>query len=204
MTAREPDRAPDSRGAVRNLNPERERAILDAVLELLSEVGYDRMSIDQVARRARASKATIYRRWSGKAEMVAAAMHGLTVEHRPLPDTGTLRGDLAAGLPVFCRIYERKHAIVLGLLPAIRDDPELGRLLHGHMLRSGADEAAELLDRARARGEVGPGARVTTLVEVTKALLWHRLLLTGEPLDEDFVARTVDEVLLPLLQTGVT
>ncbi|MBG0814148.1 TetR/AcrR family transcriptional regulator [Planomonospora sp. ID82291] len=202
MTAREPGRAPDGRGAARNLNPERERAILGTVLELLSEVGYDRMSIDQVARRARASKATIYRRWTGKAEMVAAAMHGMAVEHRPLPDTGTLRGDLSAGLPVFCRIYERKHAIVLGLLPAIRSDPELGRLLHGHMLKSGADEVAALLDRARARGEITGEARVTVLAEVTKALLWHRLLLTGEPLDEEFVTRTVDEVLLPLLQAG--
>ncbi|MBG0827149.1 TetR/AcrR family transcriptional regulator [Planomonospora sp. ID67723] len=202
MAARASGRAPDGTGSARNLNPGRERAILDATLELLAEVGYDRMSIDQVARLARASKATIYRRWAGKAEMVAAAMHGLVVEHQPLPDTGTLRGDLAAGLSVFCRIYERKHAIVLGLLPAIRSDPALGRLLHEHMLKSGADEVVELLDRARARGELGGGPGVTVLVEVTKALLWHRLLLTGEALDEGFVTRTVDEILLPLLRAG--
>ncbi|GAA3443379.1 TetR/AcrR family transcriptional regulator [Planomonospora venezuelensis] len=202
MTAQGAGRTPDGPGAARNLNPERERAILDAVLELLAEVGYDRMSIDQVARLARASKATIYRRWAGKAEMVAAAMHGLAVEHQPMPDTGTLRGDLAAGLSMFCRIYERKHAIVLGLLPAIRSDPALGRLLHRHMLKSGADEVVELLDRARARGELDREPDLTALVEVTKALLWHRLLLTGEPLDDGFVARTVDEVLLPLLRAG--
>ncbi|MFC4061021.1 TetR/AcrR family transcriptional regulator [Planomonospora corallina] len=201
MTARAPGRTPQGTDGARNLNPERERAILSAVLSILAEVGYDRMSMDEVARRARASKATIYRRWTGKAEMVAAAMHGLVVEHQPLPDTGTLRGDLVAALSVFCRIYERKHSIVLGLLPAIRSDPALGRLLHRHMLESGRGEADELVERARTRGEPVGADRVAAAVEVTKALLWHRLLLTGEALDDEFVVRTVDEILLPLLRT---
>ena len=85
------------------LDPARETAILDAVLALLTEVGHDRMSIDEVARRARASKATIYRRWSGKAAMVAALMHRMALDYPPLPDTGSLRGDLVAGLRTFCR-----------------------------------------------------------------------------------------------------
>jgi AcrR family transcriptional regulator len=181
------------------LDPAREAAILDAIRDLLAEVGYDRMSIDEVARRARASKATIYRRWSGKPDMVAAALHGLMVDHPPVPDTGSLRGDLIAAMTGFCRAYERKQPIVLSLLAAIRSDPSLGRLLHEHVLSAGVTESAAVLDRAVARGELSAAADVTTLVEVGKALLWHRLLLSGEPLDQPWVAHVVDDVLRPLL-----
>lgn len=200
MEVRGPGEASNVPDVSRNLDPARERAILEAVLELLAELGYDRMSIDEVARRARASKATIYRRWSGKAAMVAAAMHLMTVEHPPLPDTGTLRGDLIAALSIFSRIYERKRPIVSGLIAAIRSDPELGQVLHGHLLDAGAAEANGLVARARARGELTGDPDLNALVEVTKALLWHRLLLTGEALDDGWVTHVANDILLPLLR----
>ncbi|MEU4625128.1 TetR/AcrR family transcriptional regulator [Actinoplanes sp. NPDC023801] len=181
------------------LDPTRERAILDAIRELLTEVGYDRMSIDEVARRARASKATIYRRWSGKPGMVAAALHGMMIDHPPLPDTGTLRGDLIGAMNAFCRVYERKQPIVLSLLAAIRSDPSLGRLLHEHVLETGVADASAVFQRAVARGELPAAPNVGVVVEVGKALLWHRLLLSGEPLDEAWVLHVVDDILRPLL-----
>jgi len=185
---------------VSNLNPAREQAILDAALALLTEVGYDRMSIDEVARRARASKATIYRRWTGKAAMVAALMHRLALDHPPLPDTGSLRGDLIAGLTTFCRVVRRKHAVVAGLTTAIRTDPELGRLLNDQLVDPGFVEASRLFERTRARGEEVGDLDPSTLLEVCEALVWHRLLLSGEPLDDAFVTRTVDGIILPLLR----
>jgi AcrR family transcriptional regulator len=181
------------------LDPDRERAILDAIRELLTEVGYDRMSIDEVARRARASKATIYRRWSGKPDMVAAALHGMMIDHPPLPDTGTLRGDLIGAMNAFCRVYERKQPLVLSLLAAIRSDPSLGRLLHEHVLETGVADAAAVFRRAVARGDLPAAPNVGAVVEVGKALLWHRLLLSGEPLDEAWVVHVVDDILHPLL-----
>lgn len=181
------------------LDPAREKAILEVIRELLAEVGYDRMSIDELARRARASKATIYRRWSGKPEMVAAALHGLMTERPALPDTGSLRGDLIVAMTGFCRLYERKQPIVLSLLAAIRSDPSLGRLLHEHVLETGVTETAALLDRAVARGELPAAPDVSAIVEAGKALLWHRLLLSGEPLDEPWVCHVVDDILRPLL-----
>jgi AcrR family transcriptional regulator len=181
------------------LDPAREQAILETVRELLAEVGYDRMSIDELARRARASKATIYRRWSGKPDMVAAALHGLMTDRPAPPDTGTLRGDLIAALTGFCRLYERKRPIVLSLLVAIRSDPSLGRLLHEHVLETGITETTAVLDRAIARGDLAAAPGAGAVVEVGKALLWHRLLLTGEPLDEPWVHHVVDDILQPLL-----
>ncbi|MBO3741850.1 TetR/AcrR family transcriptional regulator [Actinoplanes flavus] len=190
---------PQSPAAQHRLDPAREQAILDAIRELLTEVGYDRMSIDEVARRARASKATIYRRWAGKPGMVTAALHGMMREHPALPDTGTLRGDLIAGLTMFCRVYERKHPYVLALLSAIRADPSLGRLLHEHVLATGTAEAEIVLDRAVRRGDLPAAPDTAAVVEVCKAMLWHRLLLTGLPLDDAWVVHLVDDVVRPLL-----
>ncbi|MEV0900524.1 TetR/AcrR family transcriptional regulator [Actinoplanes sp. NPDC049802] len=190
---------PQSPAAQHRLDPVREQAILDAIRELLTEVGYDRMSIDEVARRARASKATIYRRWAGKPAMVTAALHGMMAEHPPLPDTGSLRGDLIVALTAFSRLYERKHPYVLALLSAIRADPSLGRLLHEHVLATGTAEAETVFDRAVARGDLPGPPDVGAVVEVCKAMLWHRLLLTGLPLDDRWVAHLVDDVVRPLL-----
>src|ERR1700727_2061901 len=79
----------------RHLDASRDAALRDAALELLAEIGYDRLSNDAVAARAKASKMTIYRRWSGKAELVVDA---ITCLRKPgeIPDTGSLRGDLEA------------------------------------------------------------------------------------------------------------
>jgi AcrR family transcriptional regulator len=185
--------------AARNLDAAREEAILDATFALLTEVGYDRMSVDEIARRAKASKATIYRRWTGKAEIVAAVIHRLAVDHPPLPDTGTLRGDLIAGLATLCRVIERKYPLVVGLTQAIRADAELGRLLHHHVVEPGFAEATEIFERARARGEIAGRLDPRTILAVSEALIWHRLLLTDDPLDDGFVAGAVDEIVLPLI-----
>src|SRR4051794_14484631 len=76
---------------------EREAEILDAALRLLREVGYDRLSMDAVATAAHASKASLYRRWGNKAQVVADAMNRADAGFgAPRPDTGTLRGDLLA------------------------------------------------------------------------------------------------------------
>src|SRR3954471_7408044 len=77
---------------------DRERQILDAALEVLAEVGYDRLTMDAVAQRAKASKATLYRRWNSKATLI---VDGLASQKStpPVPDTGTLRGDL---IEAFC------------------------------------------------------------------------------------------------------
>src|SRR5580700_5639700 len=79
----------------RPLDASRDVALRDATLALLAEIGYDRLTIDAVAARAHSSKATIYRRWSGKAELVVDALHSLKGSP-PTPDTGSLRGDLEA------------------------------------------------------------------------------------------------------------
>ncbi|MGH3489549.1 MAG: TetR/AcrR family transcriptional regulator [Actinopolymorphaceae bacterium] len=184
------------------LDPDREAAILAATFELLADVGYDRMSIDQIARRASASKATIYRRWSGKAELVADVVRQrMRAEHRPLPDTGSLGGDLVALCQAHCGMVERKRAQFLGLLPVFLSDPELASTLRAARPTPELDEIASLLDRARARDELAGAVQPAELLAILEAVVWHRILFTGEPTDAAFVETLADRVLLPLVRS---
>ncbi|GAA3137088.1 TetR/AcrR family transcriptional regulator [Planomonospora alba] len=183
------------------LDPARERAILDATRELLSEVGFDRMSIDQIARRASASKATIYRRWPGKEALVVDLVcNHLENETAPPPDTGSLRGDLVEAVTAFCEALERRHGVILGLFPALLGNPSLAAALREHAPRPDLTGSAPLLARARKRGEAAGGdpSRLRVLIE---SLVWHRLLIGGRPLDRAFAEDAVDTVLLPLLRS---
>ncbi|NUR87497.1 MAG: TetR/AcrR family transcriptional regulator [Nonomuraea sp.] len=183
------------------LDPAREQAILDATLELLSEVGYDRMTLDQVARRARASKATIYRRWSGKAELVVDVICERVDTGTPLAaDTGSLRGDLVSLFEALCATVERKHTLIIGLSSTLLSDEELSRTLRRHIPDRDLNGVSALLERAARRGELaGPVAaeRVFTLAE---ALVWHRTIFTGADFGAAFVADAVDSYLLPLVR----
>ncbi|MFI9596827.1 TetR/AcrR family transcriptional regulator [Nonomuraea sp. NPDC052265] len=182
------------------LDPDRARAILDATMELLSEVGYDRMSVDQIAKRARASKATIYRRWAGKPELVVDVIcRRFDMDAPPGEDTGSLRGDLVSIFRGLCETVERKHTLVIGLSSTLVSNQELARTLRAHMRVTNLGDVRALVERARGRGELGADVDAARLFEVAEALVWHRMIFTGPPFDEQFVAGSVDGVLTPLV-----
>lgn len=182
------------------LDPERERAILDATLELLSEMGYDRMSVDQIAKRAKASKATIYRRWAGKPELVVDVIcRRFDMDTPPVDDTGSLRGDLASVFGGLCGTVERKHGLIMGLSSALVTHQELARTLREHMPAKDLGGVEALLARARKRGDLPGPVDAGRLFGLAEALVWHRMIFLGPPFDESFVADSVDEVLLPLV-----
>ncbi|PZF80170.1 TetR/AcrR family transcriptional regulator [Jiangella anatolica] len=180
---------------------QREDAVLRATLELLAEIGYGSLTMDAVAARAKASKATIYRRWSGKTQLAIAAVERHTTgADRPAPDTGTLRGDLLALLTSMRDdLTVQSAALVLGLLTAMRDDAALAAAVRARLIGVKRDAFAPALDRAAARGEIPAGADHELLAEVASALLFSRLFVTGEPLDDAFLDRLADAVILPLV-----
>ena len=179
----------------------REQAILDAAIELLTEVGYDRFSIDTLASRARASKATIYRRWRNKAEIVAEAVRRRAGDGGGCsPDTGSLRGDLLAFLEMVASSKAPEDAaFVAGLVRAMRVDPELNELMHCHVIGRKRVETLAIVERAVARGELVSASTATVTVEVLQAMLLGRLVVDGAPLDETFLLHVVDDIALPLL-----
>jgi AcrR family transcriptional regulator len=183
------------------LDPDRERAILDATLELLSESGYDRMSVDQIARRAKASKATIYRRWPGKPELVADVICGrLDMGSPPDPDTGSLAGDVSAFFRELCAVVERKHTLIIGLSSTLVSHQELARTLRAHMPSKDLSGVEAMLARAVERGELAGPVAAGRLMAVIEALVWHRMIFVGPPFDAAFVEESVTGVLLPLLR----
>lgn len=185
----------------------RDAVILDATLEVLSEVGYDRLTIDAVAAKAKASKATIYRRWSGKAALVVDAMQTLrpkAVDGSEGPcywrDTGSLRGDLLAGVRAMAdRLTSEEGKLLAAVVTAQMHDPELASAMRAATLEDKRRSCRLLADRAIARGELTTTQGTDTFVEVLPAIMFNRLLLTDEPFDDAFVTHVVDDIALPLL-----
>lgn len=182
----------------------RDAAICDATLALLAEVGYDRMSMDAVAARAHASKATIYRRWPGKRELVLEALsrrHGRPEEP---PDTGSLRADLVASLAAMARTADCDEGeLMAGVLRAMRQAPELGACVRDQVVDRRREVIRAVVERAAARGELPPDvdhrARADLVHEVAGALWAQRVLVVGGAVDDAFIAHVTDDVLLPLL-----
>lgn len=176
----------------------REQGILDACCGLLNEIGYERLTIDAVAARARASKATIYRRWAGKAALVVAAVrHDTDVAGITAEFTGNLRADLLAHLRSARDRLADKGSLLAGMVLAMQHDPELAQLLRADIARCQATTTA-LLARYSAIGVVT--ATDTEMVgQLAPGQVLTRLLITGESVDDEFLARLVDRVLLPLL-----
>ena len=180
----------------------REEAILRATLELLAEVGYDQLTIDGVAARAHCSKATIYRRWQGKAELVITAVRRHSAPPpQPAPGTGSLREDLLAALEAMrSSLAGQDTALLLGLMTAMRHDRELAAVVREQVLDNKREVFGAAVARAVARGELPAEAGHTLLAEISSAMLLSRQLVTGEPLDAAFAQELVDDVLLPLLR----
>jgi AcrR family transcriptional regulator len=177
----------------------RENAILEATLQLLAEAGYDQLTIDAVAARAHCSKATIYRRWPGKAPLVITAVRQLAGHPAAaVPDTGSLRSDLLAALEAMrSSLAGQDSALILGLLVAMHRDAELAGAVREQVLDAKREVFGAVIDRAVARGDVPAATDSALLAEICSAVLFSRLLVTGEPLDDAFTRHLVDAVLLP-------
>jgi AcrR family transcriptional regulator len=178
----------------------RERAILTAALEELRERGYEAMTIDGVAARARASKATIYRRWSNKAELLKASLDSLDAEHAAaIPDTGALRSDLVEVLRALREKASEPYVqLMTELVSAARRDDALAALLREHVDHEELSPFHQVLGRAIKRREFSRRADKQLIHDVAEAMIVRRLQ-TGAPFDDAFIARVVDRVLLPLL-----
>ncbi len=184
----------------------REAKILACVLELLSEVGYDALTFEAVARRAQSSKATLYRRWETKRDMVVAAVKAGPASggSGTVIDTGSLRGDLLA----LCERLDRTMrsadgAMSLMLLQAGLEDPDLCSHIEEATGPTGAKLPASVLTAAIARGELPEGAQPFPYEEITGSVLLLRRL-NGHPAGPDYLTHLVDHILIPALRASAT
>ncbi|PPI19332.1 TetR family transcriptional regulator, partial [Rathayibacter sp. AY1B6] len=182
-------------------DPARDGAILTAALDVLAETGYEGMTIDMVAARAKAGKATVYRRWDSKADLVLealACLKGADLAEDSLPDTGSLRGDLVALIkPHSIEDAERKLHIMSGVVAMISKAPELADAVRTALVEPRARANRFLLNRAIARGEISSDTDVEQLALITPSMVAYRVLLLREPVDRDYLVSLIDTVLLP-------
>jgi AcrR family transcriptional regulator len=175
----------------------RESELLAVTLRLLQEHGYERLTVDAVAAAAHASKATVYRRWPSKAELVLAAFIEGVRQVAVAPETGTLRGDLLK-IGEICSQQGRQHA---STIRAVLVEVSRHAALNEALQRQFLDQRKALLDhvlrQAVERGEIADGARTDELWDVLPGYLIFRCIMPGRPPTRRTVEALVDEVILP-------
>lgn len=179
----------------------RDRPILEAALDVLAETGYDGMTIEAVAARAKAGKATLYRRWPSKDELVVeavACMKATDIDADQLPDTGTLRGDLLAMIrPHSIEDAERKLRVMAGLVSMLSRSPQLAEMADRAIVEPRAAAHRQLILRAVDRGEIAAGCDVDALALLIPSMAAYRVLMLHRPVDREFLVSLIDNVLLP-------
>ena len=175
-------------------------SVLEATSELLMEMGYDQFSVDDVASRAGVHKTTVYRRWPSKAELIADAVRVHSAEHVPIPDTGSLLGDLQAlAGSVIANISSddgsrRSRAIIA----AAAHSPDLTASMNSFWAERFA-MSVPIIERAVQRGELPPDSDADLIIAALIGPIWVRFLLTGEPIDDDLAHRVAQ-----LIAAGAT
>jgi AcrR family transcriptional regulator len=177
---------------------DREREIFLATLDLLGEAGYDKLTLDAVAARAKASKATLYRRWPSKGELVLDALGCLESTAPDLPDTGSLRADLLELGRATGWLEPARAHVLCGLMTALHRDGDLRDALGRRFLDPRNDTMRALLVRARDRGELRPDVDLDLICQVVPAMILYQLSMRTEGvLPPDHLVRLLDQVLLP-------
>ena len=192
MTAVETPRA-------RRRSQRAERAILESTLALLGEVGFSGLTVDGIAARAGVGKATIYRHWSSKAQVVIEAWRAF-VPAVPEPDTGELRADLLAILGFMAEGFGQSSMIRMlpSLIEAAERDPELAALFREFVAGRRA-VLRRVLERADARGELRPGLDLDLVGTLLVGPIFARRLVLREPFPPGY-AETLVDTLLPALR----
>ncbi|MDF0530793.1 TetR/AcrR family transcriptional regulator [Tsukamurella sp. 8F] len=176
----------------------RERAILAAAQQLIAEVGYDRMSIEAVAARAGAGKATVYRRWATKSDLAIAALIALNW-NEPAPDTGELRSDLLHIGRAYLGRHDERDAVFAGVVAALPREPRLRAALDEIVAAPRRQAFTVAVANARRRGEIVADGEFDLVARTFPALIFHRLSVRDGPVDDAYLTRIVDEIALPLL-----
>ncbi|MFE3544647.1 TetR/AcrR family transcriptional regulator [Nocardia sp. NPDC059177] len=183
----EPQRRPGGRSArVRE-------AVLDATAAELAEHGYPGLTVEAVAQRAGVHKTTVYRRWRGPEGLVADALERAGEQPWPIPDTGTLTGDLRALTELLRTGFTdpESGSVATAFVAAGMQHPDAAAALRSYYTARHRD-AAVIIDRAVARGELAPEVDATEIIRFATAPVFHRLFITHEPVTAEHARRAAD------------
>jgi AcrR family transcriptional regulator len=173
-----------------------DRAIRTAALELMAEQGVQALRMGDVATRAGVGKATIYRRYRSKDELVTDAVGGL-VSEIAVPDTGSTRGDLLALMNEAVELYS--NSLAAGLMPTVVDEmsrnPEFAEIARDRFLTGRRAALREVFERGVGRGDLRRDLDVELALDVLGGPLFYRLMITGGPIDARLATNVVELIL---------
>ena len=179
------------------------QAILQATLAELADVGYAGMTMESVALRARASKASLYRRWTNRTELVVDAMECVRPYDLVVPDTGNVRDDLLILLHRMIWVHDSPTGEAThGLLAEVLSHPELMDAVRDRFICPAIGLVLEVLRAGSARGEVRRSALTERIAGVGPALLRDHLLVHGPPVPDSVPLDIVDDILLPIVSAS--
>ena len=173
--------------------------MLAVTLRLLQQHGYERLTVDAVATSARASKATVYRRWPTKAELVLAAFIEGIRQVAVAPDTGTLRGDLLHLGKVVCEQARRQASTIRAVLVEVSRNPALNDAMQHQFLDQREALIHHILQQAVDRGEIDEAAIDKDLWDLLPGYLIFRSIIPNRPPTQRTVQALVDHVIIPSL-----
>ena len=180
----------------------RDLAILRAALELVAEQGYDSVTMDAIALRAHAGKATLYRRWKSKPYLIADAIAFITpceqkVQHERCEDN--LRDYLCELLSIYFGVKDEvRQKVMLSIATAISRDKSLSETIH---LDSITHQTCTFRDAIKCTlCEKLDEQKLKLLTDVGPALLFYQLIITGEPIEMNYVEHIVDDLIIPLIK----
>jgi AcrR family transcriptional regulator len=178
-------------------------AVLDATLSELAERSWDQISVETIASRAGVHKTTVYRRWGGKDQLVAEALETAADRRIGLPDTGDVDQDLRAlARAVLALLTSREGAAtVRALVAGAQETQDVGQVVRRFWTVRLA-RVGPIVERAVARGQLPHGTSPDELMRYLAAPLFHRLLVTAEPLTKA-AADQAAAVVLAAARAGV-
>ncbi|MFC5677722.1 TetR/AcrR family transcriptional regulator [Aeromicrobium endophyticum] len=180
-------------------DPSRDEAIIDAALDLLVRDGYDRLSMEAVAALAGVGKATVYRRWSNKAELVIDSMATVKPVIDSI-DSGSFDGDVDLIVAASCSPpNQRLLQIMASICSALPREPELLAAFRSRFTEPRIEAITAILQRARRRGELGQDVDIDMAASIVPSLMLQRVLMTGQPAGRAYAEKVVGSVLLPVL-----
>lgn len=184
---------------------DREAEIYDAVIRLVVELGYDKLTFDAVAADVRASKATLYRKWSTKAALVVDAVASrFCNDASAAADTGSLRGDLVVGACEDGGLTSDLPELIGSLVAALHRDADLFVAFRTRYLEPSLQRGFDIFRRAQERGEIGPGADLHQLSMILPAMCIHETIVFGREIDRAGILAIVDGIVLPACAATLT
>ena len=183
----------------RRRGAELDAAIKSAVMELLAAHGPDGVTMEAVAAAAHTSTPVLYRRWSDRRALLRDTLIEVAAASIPTADTGSFRTDMLAVLRGWAELFAGPHGpLMRSIVMAVAADPELAETFYADVVGSRKADVTALLERGIERGDVRADIPVGVIRELGQSVLWHHLLITGDPIDDELVITLVDDVLVPL------